>query len=303
MRRFKAEAHLSRIPAIHRFGGNDNKAGHIVLIIINGRRQHLQAVKAARNLAGYGGLVSLSIGSDLAGRHRRVLHADLTPLLVAVQIFAALHQRLGMRIHGLNIIQPRLWKPQKSMSHPQLGFRHNIVGMLHQQIIVVAHCPGGGILNGKYRVVGSSLLHLHHGVLPAGNVIHRRIRSEKLDGRPVAVSALHPLINHPDSFLFQGIHRAKAQLQSLPVFRQILVLALAANGHQLREKLPHRLAVKVPFRHFLQSRQLLLLPLAVVNRLSRSQLGFCHVHAQGHTLLKQPDHPGVDLIQLLPDLK
>ena len=190
---------------------------------------------------------------------------------------------------------------QEGVLDRQENLRHNVVVVLDQQVVIVAHRPGGGILDGQDAVVRPPFLHGPHGLLPGLDVEQFPVLPEILHGRLVAVGAFHALVHHPGPLRGDAVNPGKAGVRRLPVLRQQPVLQPAADGHQLSEELPRPLAV-ILLGHVLHRLQLLPLPLPVVNRLADGHLIGCHVPAQIHSLLVQLKNLAVDDVQLLPDL-
>ena len=102
----------------------------------------------------------------------------------------------------------------------------------------------------------------------------------------MAVSTLHTLVYHAHTIHRKLVQTLKPQLQGSSMLCQDRVLVFAADGHHLGKELPHRNLVKFTVCHGTDRVQLLLFALRVVDSLSGSDLGLCHLAADVHALLK-----------------
>ena len=188
--------------------------------------------------------------------------------------------------HRLHIGQLCPRHTKQRVIHRKKGLCHDVIVVAGQQVIHVDDGSRRGILNRHHRVIRVSQLHFLHGILETCHMIDFGIFTEILNSGRMAVSALHALVHHTHALYRQLIQALKPQLHGPAMLRQNGVLILAADGHHLGEQLPHRHLVKFAVCHGADRIQLLLLTLRVINGLSGSDLGFCHLAADVHALLK-----------------
>ena len=246
----KTDAHLAGSPSVYGRSGEHDKAGGVVFVKIDGTGQSFQAVNPPRCLPGNCCLAYIPIPAHLLRRPGRILHTDLAPLPVGIQVSGALGQSLGMGIHPPDIRQACSRQSQKGVAHRQAYLRNNIDLVPHQKIVVVAHRPCGRILYGQDPVIRPSLLHLHHGILHGGNVVQAGFLPKILKGGSVAIGSFHPLICHPSPLLLNCLHRAKSCI--FPFIPHKAVLHPPAHRHNLGKQFLQISFCKIILRRILQ---------------------------------------------------
>ena len=102
---FQNNRNFARVPEEHLAVCHDNKTGRVVVGIIDPLRQNLQPVCLRRILRADGCLRCVLILRHLLGGIGIVLHADLLPLRMLIQVVLALHQGLRMGIHRADALQ------------------------------------------------------------------------------------------------------------------------------------------------------------------------------------------------------
>ena len=113
------------------------------------------------------------------------------------------------------------------------------------------------------------------------------------------VSALHTLEDNRGMFLFQILYFDKFGFFLHTIFLKKLVLAFAADGHDLFKQFLHAAAVKIIMGFAAEGLQLFLFPAFIKDGFSCLNLKLRHILADLHPLLKELYDLGVNHVDVI----
>ena len=164
MRRLKTDTDLRRVFSEDPLIGHHDKPCRIFFVIINMLFQYVKPEYLRSKFACNCRLCLITLLSNLLCCQRRIVIRNLAPLWMAVQIFLALCQGLGMGIDSLNVrkLRPRQAKQRMLTFHDLLS--DNIIFEIYKQVIIVCHDPGRRIFNRKHRIICGTLCDRLHRI-------------------------------------------------------------------------------------------------------------------------------------------
>ena len=189
---------------------------------------------------------------------------------------------------------------QQHMVYGEVGLGHDIIIVVHQQIVDVADLARPRVLDGQDRIVRDAAADGFHGLVEGLDIEAVCVRAEILQRRRVAVRALDALIYHAGFLPRNGRQHLERDGPDDAFLRHDLILHAPRQTDDLFEQL------RDVFLHIFvgtlsaQRRDLLLLALPVLDRPAFFALQLRDLPADSHAFLKSFQNGGVDRIQFIP---
>ena len=299
MMQFKENTDLMCILHIDWFLTHDHKTCGILSVIADILSQDLQSVKLSCLSAGNSCLRLVIVFFYLLGRTGSIFHLFLLPVRMRFQIFSTLGKCLRMRTYLSDILQFSIRQSQKYMLRTDDLFSYNTQLILCKKIINISHNTGSCILNGKYRIVCSSLHNCFHCIAPGFYMKTLNIVLEIFPHCSIAVRTFHTLKDNSYIFQRKCIYHFQFLIVLDSMLCEKLILSLTADRHDLLKKLLRTKLIKFSMRLTSQDLQLLSLSFRIQNLLSCTYLIFCNILTHLHSLFKKTYDIAVDLIYFI----
>ena len=204
-----------------------------------------------------------------------------------------------MRTYLSDILQFSIWQSQKYMLRTDDLFSYNAKLILCKKIINISNNTGSCILNGKYRIVCSSLHNCFHCIAPGFYMKTLNIVLEIFPHCSIAVCTFHTLKDNSYIFQRKCIYHFQFLIVLDSMLCEKLILSLTADRHDLLKKLLRTKLIKFSMRLTSQDLQLLSLSFRIQNLLSCTYLIFCNILTHLHSLFKKTYDIAVDLIYFI----
>ena len=239
MGQLETDAHLLGLFLINRPGTDNNKPCDILPVVAEILAKNGKSVEFSRFPAGDSCTGEISLLLHHLRRSRSIGGLHSLPSGMGFQIFSALGEGLGMRIHCLDLRDRGTGDTQKDVIGLHHLFTYNIKLVLSKKIIDISDNSLSGIFDGKDRIIRPSCRDFLHGVTEGLYMIVSDFVWKICTHGRVTVGSLHSLKDNRHI-----VQRKAVRHMVVPGFVNAflckkLVLAFPADRHHLLEQFLH----------------------------------------------------------------
>ena len=235
--------------------------------------QHLQPKPGRCELTADRGVGDIPVLGDLLCGQGRVIVGNQVPLRMLFQVILALAQRLLMGVYGADLIERSAWQAHEHMLTRDHYISDDIILKVDQQVKIVPHDAGRGILYRKHCIIRRSLGDRFHSIPEAPHVKAVHILAEIFPEGRMRISPFRTLINDPDVLaVHQSIHLDKGQLSGRSALCEQAVTLFTVDRAQMREHFLEPVPGKVILLLLCQLFDPVLLPVSFIEALSQEHL-------------------------------